>query len=121
MSIKNVGNAEHYVWGVECDGWRLASNPDLAVIQERVPPGRGEPKHYHVRSRQLFFILHGRLQIELNGETYVMGEGDSLEIPPTLPHCVQNPFEQDASFLVVSTPSTTGDRVYLETTPGQSA
>jgi mannose-6-phosphate isomerase-like protein (cupin superfamily) len=114
MSIKNVANAEHYTWGVACDGWRLLNGPDLAVIQERIPPGRGEVRHYHQRSRQLFYVLSGRLQIELNGEMHMVGEGDSLEIPPSSPHCVRNPFEDAADFIVISAPSTIGDRVNLE-------
>lgn len=35
--IKNVGTAEHYRWGQDCDGWRLPQGPDLSVIQERSP------------------------------------------------------------------------------------
>ena len=117
MSIKNTANAEHYTWGVTCEGWRLLNGPDLAVIQERVPPGRGEIRHYHSRSRQLFYVLQGRLEIELNGETHLLGEGDSLEIPPPLPHCVRNSSNGDADFLVISSPSTIGDRVEAQLLP----
>ena len=38
--------AEHYAWGSVCDGWHLLKHPELSVIQERVPPGVGEVKHY---------------------------------------------------------------------------
>jgi mannose-6-phosphate isomerase-like protein (cupin superfamily) len=120
MSVKNVANAEHYNWGVGCEGWRLLNGSDLAVIQERIPPGRGEVRHYHARSRQLFYVLRGKLEIEINDETHLLGEGDSLEILPTLPHCVRNPSKGDADFLVVSAPSTIGDRVNLESAPNTS-
>ncbi len=113
MSLKNSGNAEHYTWGPACEGWRLLNAPDLAVIEERVPPGLGEVRHFHARSRQLFYVLRGRVEIELNGETHLLADGDSLEIPPTFPHCLRNPFGEDAIFLVVSAPSTTDDRVNL--------
>jgi hypothetical protein len=33
-------NAEHYIWGDNCDGWRLVKIPDLSVIHERMPPHR---------------------------------------------------------------------------------
>jgi mannose-6-phosphate isomerase-like protein (cupin superfamily) len=117
MPIKNITNAEHYTWGVACDGWRLLNGADLAVIHERIPPGRGEVKHYHNRSRQLFYVLEGKLQMQMAEETLVLEKGDSLEIPPTVPHRVWNPFEENTVFLVVSAPSTTGDRVYLEQPP----
>ena len=117
VTIKNITNAEHYTWGVACDGWRLLNGADLAVIHERIPPGRGEVRHYHARSRQLFYVLDGKLQIETADETALLGKGDSLEVPPTIPHRVWNPFEEETVFLVISAPSTTGDRVYLEPPP----
>lgn len=117
MPLINKGNAEHYPWGSGCDGWRLLNRSDLAVIQERVPPGLGEVKHYHAKSRQLFFVLQGSLEITIGEERLELREGDSLEISPTITHRIWNPFDKDASFLVVSAPSTTNDRVYLESSP----
>jgi len=117
MTIKNVKNAEQYKWGVACDGWRLLNGPDLAVIHELIPPGYGEVKHYHDRSRQLFYVLEGKLQMLMADETLVLEKGDSLEVPPKVPHRVWNPFKENTTFLVVSAPSTVGDRVYLEPPP----
>jgi quercetin dioxygenase-like cupin family protein len=112
--IKNLRTAEHYRWGDICDGWRLLNRPDLSVIQERIPPGAGEVKHYHEHARQLFFVLSGQLDIELNGQAFRLCTGDSLEVPPGDPHRVRNVAEADAMFLVVSAPTTHGDRVNLE-------
>jgi len=117
MPVKNVRNAEHYAWGAACDGWRLLNDADLAVIQEKIPAGHGEVRHYHERSRQLFYVLDGMLEIEMDGESFRLGAGDSLEIPPSARHKVWNPFEQQAVFLVISSPSTAGDRIDLEPAP----
>jgi mannose-6-phosphate isomerase-like protein (cupin superfamily) len=114
MNVINRANAEHYVWGEVCEGWRLVSGADLSVIQERIPPGRGEVKHYHNHARQLFFVLQGELEIEVEQETAHLGAGDSLEVPPTRQHRVHNPGDRDALFLVVSAPTTQGDRVNVE-------
>lgn len=32
-------NAEHYLWGGDCDGWHLVKNQNLSVIHERMPSG----------------------------------------------------------------------------------
>ncbi len=114
MGVVNRENAEHYTWGKGCDGWRLLNNPELSVIEERIPPGLGEVRHYHARSRQLFYVLQGRLRIEAGETASQLGAGDSMEIPPSLPHRVTNPFQEDVHFLVVSSPSTAGDRINLE-------
>jgi mannose-6-phosphate isomerase-like protein (cupin superfamily) len=113
MRVVNIEHAEHYTWGSACDGWRLLNNPDLAVTQERIPPGLGEVKHYHARSRQLFYVLQGRLQIIADETIGELATGDSVEIPPGQTHSVRNPFDADAHFLVISAPSTANDRVNL--------
>jgi mannose-6-phosphate isomerase-like protein (cupin superfamily) len=120
MPVKNSENAEHYTWGIACDGWRLLNGLDLAVIRERIPPGHGEVRHFHERSHQLFYVLEGMLEIEMNSETFRLGTGDSLEIPPSTSHKVWNPFGQQVDILVVSAPSTSGDRVNLESTSPSS-
>ena len=109
--MASVATAEHYVWGGDCEGWRLLARPDLSVIQERIPPGRGEVRHYHERARQLFYVLQGRLQIEVGMTPERLGPGEALEVPPGQPHRVFNAAEADAVFLVISAPTTQGDRV----------
>ncbi len=114
MEVINRTNAQHYTWGGSCDGWRLLNGPDLSVIEERIPPGLGEVRHYHVRSRQLFYVLRGQLHIEAGQSAVRLGAGDSVEIVPSLIHRVSNPFQEDAHFLVVSSPSTADDRINVE-------
>jgi mannose-6-phosphate isomerase-like protein (cupin superfamily) len=113
MSVRNKENAEHYTWGHGCDGWRLLSREDLSVIQERIPPGHGEVLHLHTRARQMFYVIEGQLEIELAGEKVLLASGDSLEVAPMQHHRVTNSSKADAHFLVISSPSTTGDRTDL--------
>jgi mannose-6-phosphate isomerase-like protein (cupin superfamily) len=112
--IKNVRTGDHYQWGDVCDGWRLLERSDLSVIQERIPPGAGEARHYHARARQLFFVRHGELQIELQDRLFHLAEEDSLEVPPGDAHRVRNEGSVDAIFLVVSAPTTRNDRINVE-------
>jgi len=113
--LKNTNNAEHYRWGQVCDGWRLLDRSDLSVIQERIPPNAGEITHYHQRARQLFYVLVGELQIQIAEQLYRLCPGDSLEVPPGDRHRVHNAGEVDAIFLVVSAPTTQGDRINVDT------
>ena len=113
MALRNKENADHYTWGTGCDGWRLLNRPDLSVIHERIPPGRGEVPHYHTRSGQLFYVLEGRVEIELARQKLQLVAGDSLEIAPMQHHCITNTSDADAHFLVISSPSTANDRVNL--------
>jgi mannose-6-phosphate isomerase-like protein (cupin superfamily) len=114
--IRNRHTVEHYKWG-HSDGWRLLDHPDLTVIQERIPPGGAEIRHLHRRARQLFYVLDGEVQMELAGELLIMRAGDAVEVAPEQPHRVHNDSSADASLLVVSAPSTAGDREEKEPFP----
>jgi mannose-6-phosphate isomerase-like protein (cupin superfamily) len=103
--------AEHYLWGDQCDGWKLVNTPDLTVIQERMPPGTSEVRHYHQKARQFFFILSGQATFELSGERETIGAGQGLEVPPKQPHQILNETDADLEFLVISQPTTARDRV----------
>lgn len=114
MEMVSIQNAEHYAWGGACDGWHLLKSPDLSVIQERVPPGAAEVRHYHEKARQFFYVLSGRAAIELGDRKIVLGPGQGLAVPPLAPHRLLNPGAQDLVFLVVSAPMSHGDRVRLD-------
>jgi mannose-6-phosphate isomerase-like protein (cupin superfamily) len=60
-------NVEHYVWGDSCDGWHLVLHTDLRIIEECVPAGASEVRHYHQKAQQLFFILGGQAIMEVGG------------------------------------------------------
>ena len=109
--IMSTDNAEHYTWGSNCDGWHLLKHNDLSVIQERMPPGSLEQLHMHEKSRQLFYILSGQAEMEVNGETYVLTAGQSLAVEPGIKHRILNDGDVDVHFLVVSSPKSHGDRV----------
>lgn len=106
-------DAPHYTWGDGCDGWRLLDRDDLSVIEERVPPGGREVRHVHARARQFFFVLSGEAAIETDGATVRLAAGQGAHVPPGVPHRFVNAADEDVRFLVISAPSTMGDRVDL--------
>ena len=83
----------------------------MTVIRERMPPGTSEVRHHHEKSRQFFFILKGAARIELAGEQVQLAKDEGLEIPPGVDHQIFNDSDEDLEFLLVSQPSTGGDRI----------
>jgi mannose-6-phosphate isomerase-like protein (cupin superfamily) len=108
--------AEHYVWGAGCDGWRLVDQTGLSVIHERMPPGTAEARHYHQAARQFFFVLAGSATIEVGGERHMLNVQQGIEIAPGTPHQITNDSDADVEFLVISQPTTRGDRVLATST-----
>lgn len=102
-------------WGNDCSAWRLLAQPDLAVAEEVMPPGTTEKRHIHHRARQFFYVLSGTLSMEREGSaTVALGPGEGLEMPPNVAHRAHNASGEPVRFLVISAPTTKGDREDLE-------
>ena len=109
--IVNTRTAEHYTWGAGCDGWHLVTRAELSCIQERIPPGASEERHYHAKARHFFYVIAGELTIEVDDRLYTMSSGDGLEIRPQQRHQVMNRSGEDVRILVISQPESHGDRL----------
>lgn len=103
--------AEHYIWGGQCDGWHLLKNPELSVIQERMPPGTAEVRHFHQRAQQFFYVLAGEAVMEVDGRSVALTAGVGIWIPAGVAHQMKNDSGDDIHFLVISQPPSHGDRV----------
>jgi mannose-6-phosphate isomerase-like protein (cupin superfamily) len=106
-------NVEHYRWGGDCDGWRLVNDENLSVIQERMPSGSSEVRHYHKKAQQFFFVLSGEVMMEVEGTKSVISAGSGIRVLPGVRHQISNPFSREVLFLVISQPPSQGDR-FLE-------
>ncbi len=113
MQIVNRSNTEHYLWGVGCDGWHLLNRDEISIITERVPAGASEQRHFHVNSRQFFYILTGEAVIEVDETRHMLQAQQGLEIPPGVIHQFCNESSYEVTFLVISSPKSHGDRVLL--------
>jgi mannose-6-phosphate isomerase-like protein (cupin superfamily) len=102
--------AEHYTWGSQCDGWHLLKNSELSVIQERMPAGTAEVRHFHQRAQQFFYVLAGEAVMEVDGRSVVLTAGEGIWIPTGAAHLVKNDSGDDVHFLVISQPPSHGDR-----------
>ena len=111
MNIVNTENSEHYKWGNNSDGWHLLKSNDLSVIEENVPPGEKEERHYHNESQQFFYILSGIAQLEISGKKIEIKASSGIHIPAKASHQLMNNGTESLRFLVISQPKSHGDRV----------
>ncbi len=109
--VVSKNNAEHYNWGINCDGWYLLKTENLSIIQEKVPPSQFEVKHYHKKSRQFFFILNGMATIDIDGIKYKVEKQKGIFVDAGVPHQLFNESNEDLEFLVISSPQSHGDRI----------
>jgi mannose-6-phosphate isomerase-like protein (cupin superfamily) len=110
-SAVSIETSEHYGWGGVCDGWHLLRDGALSIIQERVPPGAGEVRHYHGRAQQFFYVLSGAATLEFERHSVTFEAGQGVHVPPGVEHRFANRSSGDVVFLVISSPPTAGDRI----------
>lgn len=110
---KTKKNSECYSWGTGCEGWHLVQSEDLSMIEELMPPLTEEQEHYHNCAQQFFYILEGVATFEVAGKVMDVAAGEGIYIPPRSKHQIRNEQAIDLKFLVVSQPSTRGDRVNI--------
>lgn len=103
-------NAEHYRWGTDCDAWRLVKSDDLTVIEEFIPSGGSEVKHYHKKAQQFFYIISGEVMMEMDGRSIIVPAGSGIHVPPGTRHRIRNPSSAAARLLVISQPPSHGDK-----------
>ena len=109
--VISTENAEHYVWGEDCDGWHLLKREGMSILQERVPHGSAEDIPFHAKARQFFFILEGEGTRDFEDRQEILHSGQGLEVPPLVRHQFRNQSNADVHFLVISVPAARGDRV----------
>lgn len=110
LHVTDIATSERYQWGAGSEGWHLLNRADLSVIQERVPSGDRERRHFHSVSRQFFYILQGAAVLEVEGSRFELRAGQGLEVPPNARHQFENESGESVTFLVVSCPHAHGDR-----------
>ena len=108
--IKSKENCEHYKWGNNCNGWHLVKTPNLSVIEELMPPNTQEKRHYHENSQQFFRILKGKATFEIEDKIFEIEKGNGIHILPKTKHKISNNQSENLEFIVISEPTTRGDR-----------
>ena len=80
------------------------SSGTVSVLEFEVPAGAGPRLHVHGQAEECIYVLHGRLRIQLGGETHDARAGSCVFIPRGTPHHFQNVGHDRATLLGVYTP-----------------
>jgi mannose-6-phosphate isomerase-like protein (cupin superfamily) len=65
-----------------------ARNQSLA--EASVPPGGATAEHYHRTTEEIYFFTHGAGRMRLGDEEREVAPGDTVVIPPGVPHKLWN-------------------------------
>jgi mannose-6-phosphate isomerase-like protein (cupin superfamily) len=66
-----------------------------------MPSGHDGFLHFHDTQDELYFVHRGQVEVEVEGEKRVLGEGGLLHVESTTPRKVSNPFDEEAVLVVI--------------------
>ncbi|MGQ0601749.1 MAG: cupin domain-containing protein [Anaerolineales bacterium] len=78
----------------------------LQVLYYRLKPGAtsGDTPYSHESDEECGIVLHGSLEVIVNGERYVLNAGDAITFESHLPHSWHNKSKEECEALWVITP-----------------
>jgi mannose-6-phosphate isomerase-like protein (cupin superfamily) len=79
-----------------------------------LPPGAAEGAHRHPGIEEVYFVLNGDGQTQVNGETAEIHKGDAVPVLLNETHSFRNSSSKDLEFMIIGIASQKG---VLETVP----
>jgi mannose-6-phosphate isomerase-like protein (cupin superfamily) len=103
------GSTIRELFGIPTGGTSLQS-----LAEASLPPGGSTQRHYHERSEEIYFLLEGRADMELEGEHRELGPGEAVAIPPGAWHEIKTLGESEVRFLCCCAPPYTHEDTHFE-------
>ena len=88
-----------------------ARNQSLA--EATLAPGQETQRHYHAASEELYVLLDGEGEMEVEGERRRVGPGDAILIPPGAWHQIRASGDRELRFLCCCAPPYSHDDTYF--------
>jgi uncharacterized cupin superfamily protein len=60
-----------------------------------LPPGYTSRRHYHERQQELYLVLRGEIELELDGDKHTLGPGGLARVDPSTVRSLRNTSESD--------------------------
>jgi mannose-6-phosphate isomerase-like protein (cupin superfamily) len=75
-----------------------------SLAEARIAAGGRTTPHFHSQTEEIYYILAGRGQMLIDGETRDVGPGDAIAIPPGAVHQITNTGSTELKFLCCCAP-----------------
>ena len=75
-----------------------------SLAEARLAPGTATTPHYHKKTEEIYFILQGQGEMQLDGQRRRVRPGDAIAIPPGSVHTIRNTGPEVLRFLCCCAP-----------------
>ncbi|MCA9261835.1 MAG: cupin domain-containing protein [Planctomycetales bacterium] len=86
FQIERLGQIEPVPCHCGASRRAFLDDPAQTATLHRLTVGEATQTHYHKKATEIYYVLAGTGQIELDGQSFDIGEGDSVLIHPGCRH-----------------------------------
>jgi mannose-6-phosphate isomerase-like protein (cupin superfamily) len=113
MEVESLASAEPFTTKDGSTIRELHHTAEQSLAEATLEPGRATDRHYHARTEEIYFLLEGQGDLELDGERRRVGPGDAILIPPGARHQIRA-LEERLRFLCCCAPPYSHEDTYLD-------
>jgi mannose-6-phosphate isomerase-like protein (cupin superfamily) len=98
----------------ELCGLPTGGSINQSIAEATLEPGEVTERHYHRETEEIYFVLEGEGEMELDGERARISPGDAVPIPPGAWHELRNVGERPLRILCCCAPPYRHEDTFFE-------
>ena len=119
MDVRSLSRAKPFVTADgstirELCGLPTGGTVEQSLAEATLEPGQATERHYHGQTEEVYFVLEGEGELELDGDRARLGPGDAVPIPPGAWHELRNPGETQLRILCCCAPPYRHEDTFFE-------
>jgi mannose-6-phosphate isomerase-like protein (cupin superfamily) len=93
---------------------RLGGAANQSLAEASLAPGQATVRHHHARTEEIYVLLAGYGEMEVEGERRRVAPGDAILIPAGAPHQIRADEDAELRFLCCCAPPYADEDTFLE-------
>jgi mannose-6-phosphate isomerase-like protein (cupin superfamily) len=81
MHVESLASAEPFTTKDGSTIRELHHTDEQSLAEATLEPGQATERHYHARTEEIYFLLEGEGEMEVDGERRLVGPGEAVLIP----------------------------------------
>ena len=98
----------------ELCGLPTGGTVNQSLAEATIGPGQATERHYHAEAEEIYFVLDGEGEMELDGAIARLRSGDAVPIPPGAWHQIRNTGSEPLRFLCCCAPPYRHEDTFFE-------
>ena len=92
----------------------LGGAREQSLAEASLPAGGSTQRHYHARTEEIYVVLDGSGEMDVDGDRQDVGVGDAILIPPGAWHEIRAGADAELRFLCSCAPTYSDEDTFFE-------